>query len=189
MVVSREGYLIFLGALVAERGFELCLSARNARCTLARGGVEVGRGQYRIIVAFHALFIAACAAEAMIYNSSSSSVLALAAVFGEAGAQALRLWSIATLRGSWNTRIIVSPRAPVKTSGPYRYVRHPNYCAVVLEIACVPLMYGLVVTAALFSLANAALLAFRIPLEERALGESYQRAFGARPRLIPFRVR
>ncbi len=189
MVVSREGYLIFLGALVAERGFELCLSARNARRTLARGGVEVGRGQYGIIVAFHVLFIAACAAEAMIYDPSRSSVLALAAVFGEAGAQALRLWSIATLRESWNTRIIVSPRVPVSTSGPYCYVRHPNYCAVALEIACVPLMYGLAMTAALFSLANATLLAFRIPLEERALGESYQRAFAARPRFIPFRVR
>src|SRR5260370_35076910 len=91
MVVAREGYLIFLGALVAERGFELCLSARNAWRTLARGGVEVGRGQYRIIVAFHALFIAACAAEALVYDSSSSSVPALTAVFALAGADGVRV--------------------------------------------------------------------------------------------------
>jgi methyltransferase len=189
MVITSAGYLLFLGALIVERIFELWLSARNARRTLARGGVEVGRGQYRIVVTFHTIFIAACAAEAMIYDSSNSSVLVWAAVVGEAGAQALRLWSIATLGESWNTRIIVSPHAPVNTAGPYRYMRHPNYCAVVIEIACVPLMYGLVVTAALFSLANAALLAFRIPLEERALGESYQSAFAALPRIIPFRVR
>jgi len=189
MVITRTGYLLFLGALIVERIFELWLSARNAPRTLARGAVEVGRSQYRTMVTFHTIFIAVCAAEAMIYDSSSSSVLAWAAVFGEVGAQALRLWLIATLGESWNTRIIVSPHAPVNTAGPYCYMRHPNYCAVVIEIACVPLMYGLVVTAVLFSLANAALLAFRIPLEERALGESYQRAFAEHWRFIPFRVR
>jgi methyltransferase len=189
MVIARAGYLIFLGALLAERGFELRLSAHNARRMLAGGGVEVGRAQYRIIVVFHAIFIAACATEALISDSSTAPAVALAAMFGEVAAQALRLWSIATLKESWNTRVIVSPRAPVKTAGPYRYVRHPNYCAVVIEIACVPLIYGLVLTAALFSIGNALLLAFRIPLEERALGESYQQAFASRPRFIPIHVR
>ena len=78
---------------------------------------------------------------------------------------------------------------PIRTTGPYRYVRHPNYCAVVLEIACIPLIGGLVITAILFSLANAILLAFRIPLEERALGGSYQRAFAEHPRFLPSLVR
>lgn len=185
MVVSREGYLMLMAALVAERGFELWLSGRNTRRALARGGMELGRTQYRIMVAFHALFIAACVAEAMIHNPSVSPALSVTALIGETAAQVLRYWSIVTLGESWNTRIIVSPHTPIQTSGPYRYVRHPNYCAVALEIASMPLIRGLVITAALFSLGNAILLAFRIPLEEKALGESYRRAFAARPRFIP----
>ncbi len=189
MVVSRESYLMLLAALVAERAFELWLSRRNARRALARGGLEVGRAQYRIMVAFHTLFIAACVAGAMTHNGPVSPALSVTALIGETAAQVLRYWSIVTLGESWNTRIIISPHKPVETSGPYRYVRHPNYCAVVLEIACVPLIRGLVIIAALFSLANAILLAFRIPLEERALGESYRRAFASRPRFIPGLVR
>jgi methyltransferase len=185
MVITRAAYLIFLGALTAERVFEVWLSRRLTWRTLARGGMEVGRIQYRIIVVFHAIFIAACVAEAMIYDAPGWSVFAPAAAIGEAIAQALRLWSIATLGESWNTRIIVSPRTPVKTAGPYRYVRHPNYCAVIIEIACVPMIYGLLLTAVACSILNALLLAFRIRLEERALGESYQREFASRPRFIP----
>lgn len=185
MVVSRDSYLMLLFALAAERALELWLSWRNARRALARGGQEVGHAQYQIIVAFHALFIVACFAEAMIRNPSVSPALSLTALSGEAAAQALRYWSIATLGWSWNTRIIVTPHMPIQTAGPYRYVRHPNYCAVVLEIVCMPLIRGLVITAALFSFANAILLAFRIPLEENTLGEAYRRAFLSRPRFIP----
>ncbi len=174
-----------LAALILERIFELWLSSRNARRALAGGGREVGRDQYRMIVAFHTLFIVACAAEAMIHNLSASPVLSLVALIGEAVAQLLRFWSIVSLGESWNTRIIVNPHMSSRTSGPYRYVRHPNYCAVILEIACIPLIGGLVMTAILFSLVNAILLVFRISLEERALGESYQRAFAGRPRFLP----
>jgi len=189
MVITRSGYLLILGGLVTERLFEVWLSRRNAGRTLARGGVEVGRVQYRVMVAFHTIFIAACVAEAIIYDAAAAPAVALAALCGEAIAQGLRLWSIATLGESWNTRVIVSPQTAVKTTGPYRYLRHPNYCAVVIEIACVPLIYGLVTTAALCSVVNAILLAFRIPLEERALGESYEREFAARPRFIPHLTR
>ena len=185
MVVSRTGYLIFLGAIIAERGFELWLSQRNARRMLARGGVEVGRIQYRLIVAFHTIFIAACAIEAIVSHPAPAPALALAAMLGETIAQGLRLWSIATLGENWNTRVIVIRGTPAKIAGPYRYVRHPNYCAVVIEIACVPLIYGMMRTAIIFSILNAVLLAFRIPLEERALGESYRHAFGSLPRFFP----
>ena len=185
MIVSRQWYLVLLAALVAERLLELWLSDRNARRALARGGVEVGRVQYRVIVAFHTLFLAACVAEALLRNPSISPVATIAALVGEAVAQGLRWWSIAALGDAWNTRIIVNNLMPVQTSGPYRYVRHPNYLAVVLEIACIPLIRGLVITATLFSIGNAIILAFRIPLEERALGDSYRRAFSALPRFIP----
>ncbi len=185
MVISRGVYLAILAVLVAERIFELWLSNRNARLAFARGGVELGRGQYRIIVAFHTLFIAACAAGAMRNAPAFPPALSLAALAGEIAAQALRSWSVATLGQNWNTRVIVIPNMEPVTSGPYRYIRHPNYVAVVIEVACVPLVRGLVVIALAFSVGNAILLAMRIPLEERALGEPYRRAFTSRRRFIP----
>jgi methyltransferase len=87
MVVSRESYLMLLAALVAERAFELWLSRRNARRALARGGLEVGRAQYRIMVAFHTLFIAACVAGAMTHNGPVSPALSVTALIGETAAQ------------------------------------------------------------------------------------------------------
>jgi methyltransferase len=189
MVISREIYLAILAALVAERAFELWLSKRNARLAFARGGIELGRGQYRIIATFHALFIAACAAGAVRYAPAFPPALSIAALAGEAAAQALRYWSAATLGQKWNTRIIVIPGEEPVTGGPYRYIRHPNYAAVALEIVCVPLMRGLVIVAAVFSIANALLLLSRIRLEERALGQPYQIAFASRPRFIPSIVR
>ena len=185
MVISRGIYLAILAALVVERIFELWLSNRNARLAFARGGIELGRGQYRIIVAFHALFIAACTAGAMRYAPAFPRALPIVGLAGEAVAQALRYWSIATLGQNWNTRIIVIPGIEPVTSGLYRYIRHPNYVAVALEIACVPLIRGLVTIAIVFSAGNAILLALRIALEERALGELYRRAFTSRRRFIP----
>jgi methyltransferase len=189
MVISRAIYCALLATLMIERVFELWLSQRNARRTIARGGIELGHGQYRIMVVFHTLFIIACAVEATFRNSPFPRSLSVMALLGEAAAQALRYWSVATLGENWNTRVIVIPNAPPVTSGPYRYIRHPNYAAVALEIACVPLIRGLVITAAVFSAVNAILLAFRIRLEEHALGESYRRSLGERPRFIPGIVR
>jgi methyltransferase len=189
MVVSRGTYFALLGGLVIERVFELWLSRRNARRALARGGMELGHGQYRTMVAFHTLFIVACAVEATFRSPSFSRSLSIMALIGEAAAQALRYWSVATLGESWNTRVIVIPNARPVTSGPYRYIRHPNYTAVALEIVCIPLIRGLLITAAASFATNAILLAFRIRLEERALGESYHRAFAERPRFIPDIIR
>jgi methyltransferase len=117
MVISRGIFLAILAALVAERIFELWLSNRNARLAFAGGGIELGRGQYRIIVAFHTLFIAACAAGAMRYAPGFPPALSIVALAGEAAAQALRYWSVATLGRSWNTRVIVVPDMEPVTSG------------------------------------------------------------------------
>jgi methyltransferase len=189
MVISRQIYFAVLAGLAAERLFELWLSERNARDAFARGGIEVGRGQYRIMVAFHTLFIIACAVEAILRNPSFPLALSTIVLIGEVAAQALRYWSVAALGKNWNTRIIVIPNTSPVTSGPYRYIRHPNYAAVAIEMACVPLIRGLIITAAAFSVANAIFLAARIWLEEQALGESYRCAFARRPRFIPGLVR
>ena len=185
MVISRLAYLVLLAGLSTERLFELWLSTRNAQRALARGAIEVGRSQYWIMVAFHVLFIVACGIEVTFRNPAFPEFLSLLALIGEGIAQALRYWSVTTLGERWNTRVIVVPDMPPVTSGPYQYIRHPNYLAVVLEIACVPLIRGLIITAAAFSALNAILLGCRIRLEEHALGDCYQQAFAGRSRFIP----
>jgi methyltransferase len=177
-----HGYLVLL---VAERLVELALSTRNTRRTLAAGGIETGRGHYRVMVVFHAAFLAACAVEPLLWPRAWPPAASLAALVLALLAMALRWWAVATLGDRWSTRIVVLPGAPPVGGGPYRYLRHPNYLAVVVELLAVPLLGGAVVTAALATLGNALLLAVRIPAEERALGAGWAEAPGRHPRPVP----
>jgi methyltransferase len=184
-VISLRTYLILLALLVVERIFELDRAGRNARLAFQHGAVEVGQAHYRVMVAFHALFIASCAIEATLFPHSLPRAVPWLALSAEIVAQALRYWAVTTLGDRWNTRIIVSPeRAPV-TGGPYRFMRHPNYLAVVIEIAAVPMIGGAIFTAIAFSIGNALILAVRIPAEERAMGGRYAEALGSRRRFFP----
>lgn len=177
-------YLALLAAVALERGLELRLSERNARRALARGGVEHGRGHYPVMVVLHAAFLISCAAEALAFPAAPPAP-ALLAAGGALAAQGLRWWAVAALGERWSTRVVVVPGAAPVTGGPYRWLRHPNYLAVVLEVACLPLAWGSWRTALLFTLANAALLRVRIRAEERALGPAWAAAFAGRPRLLP----
>jgi len=177
-------YLAVLAAVVLERGVELWLSERNARRAIARGGVEHGRGHYPVMVALHTGFLLACAAEALVFPRPPPPA-ALLALGGALAAQGLRWWVVAALGERWSTRVVVLPGEPPVTGGPYRWLRHPNYLAVVVEVACLPLAWGSWRTALLFSLGNAALLRVRIRAEERALGPAWAAAFAGRPRLLP----
>jgi methyltransferase len=185
MVSSHAWYLGLLGLLAAERLVELVLSRRNAARAFARGGVETGQGHFRVMVVFHSLFLGACAVEVLGLARPFPGALGLGALGGALAAQGLRYWAIASLGDRWNTRIIVVPGLPPVTRGPYRYLRHPNYVAVVLELAAVPLVHGAWVTALVFSLGNALLLWVRIRAEEAALGTGYAQAFAGKPRFIP----
>jgi methyltransferase len=177
-------YLGLLALVVVERLAELVISERNARAALARGGVEHGRGHYPAMVLMHALLLLSCAVEALLLPGPPPPS-ALLAVAGVLLAQGLRWWAVAALGGRWTTRVIVVPGAPPVTGGPYRFLRHPNYLAVVVEVACLPLAYGAWRTALLFSALDAAVLAVRIRAEERALGAEWARAFRGLPRLLP----
>jgi methyltransferase len=185
MVTSRALYLGLLAALVAERLAELWLSRRNAARAVARGGVETGRADFRVMAAVHALFPLACAAEVLAAGRTFLPAVGWPALAVAAGAQGLRWWAIAALGDRWNVRIVTVPGDPPVVRGPYRWLRHPNYLAVIAELAALPLVHGAWVTAAVFSAANAGLLARRIPAEERALGAPWARAFAGRPRLVP----
>lgn len=185
MVTSVALYLGGLALLGLERLGELARSRRNARRAFAQGGVEVGAGHFPVMALVHALFPISCAVEVVVAAPPFPFALGLAALAAALGAQALRAWAIATLGERWNVRIVVWPGAPPITAGPYRFLRHPNYLAVVVEMAAVPLIHGAWRTAVAFSLVNAAILAVRIRAEEAALGRGWAQAFATLPRLVP----
>jgi methyltransferase len=185
MVTALWGYTALLVLVGVERIAELFISKRNAAEAFAKGAVEVGQAHYRVMALFHTLFLFSCLAEAWLVPHDFAPVLGWLALAGAVLAQGLRYWAITTLGRRWNTRIIVMPEAEPVTGGPYRFLKHPNYLAVVAEMVCLPLIYGGFVTAIVFSLGNAAILFVRIRAEERALGSKYAAAFAGKSRFLP----
>ncbi len=185
MVIGERAYLAILAFVAAERMAELFISRRHAARALAHGGLESGQAHYQAMVILHAAFLVACAVESLMVTRVIPAALSAGALAVAAGAQVLRYWAVWTLGERWNTRIIVMPDAPPVTGGPYRFMRHPNYLAVMLEVAALPLIRANWYTAVGFSIANAMILAVRIPAEERALGAGYRDTFASRRRFIP----
>jgi methyltransferase len=162
---------IVLGLVALQRLGELALAARNARHLLAAGAVELDAGGYPLFVLLHGGWLASLA---LFVPASAAASWPLLAVF--AVLQFGRLWVIASLGRYWTTRLIVPPDRPLATGGPYRFLRHPNYLIVIAEIAILPLAFGAMTIAAVFSAANLALLARRVAIEERALAPRRRQA-------------
>ncbi|MGE4064070.1 MAG: isoprenylcysteine carboxyl methyltransferase family protein [Rhodospirillaceae bacterium] len=154
-----------LGLVAGQRLGELAIARRNTRALKRHGAIEVGAAHYPFIVALHTAWLLTLTAWVTLHAWRID--LGLLLVF--AVLQAARLWILWTLGPYWTTRIISLPGAPLVRRGPYRYLRHPNYLVVVLEIAILPLAFGAWAIAALFSVLNAAVLYVRIRAEERAL--------------------
>lgn len=181
-------FFALLGLVAAERVLELVLSNRNARAVAARGAVEgESRPFYALMVLAHTLFLIAMPLEVRAFDRPFSPVLAGVATAVVVAAMALRYWAIATLGERWNTRVLVVPGESAAVSGPYRFVRHPNYVAVIAEMIALPLVHTAWVTALVATLANALLLRARIRHEEAALAAAgdYFARLGDRPRLLP----
>ena len=162
-------YVLLVVAVGVERLAELVVATRNARWAFAHGGVESGRGHYPVMAAMHTALLVACIAEVAVADRPFLPWLGWPMLALVVASQALRWWCVATLGHQWNTRVIVVPGLPLVSAGPYRWLRHPNYVAVVVEVVALPLVHTAWVTAVVFTLANAAVLAVRIPVEERAL--------------------
>ncbi len=162
-------FILGLGLLALQRAGELVISQRHAARALARGGVEFGRGHLAAMSALHTAFFFACATEVLAFDRPFVPALGLPMLGIALAAQALRLWTMHALGDAWNVRVIVIPGVPVATGGPYRWLRHPNYLAVIAEGVAIPLIHGAYLTALAFSLANAVLLRVRIRCEENAL--------------------
>jgi methyltransferase len=168
MAVKRS-YALLIGAVAVERIAELVVSQRNLAWSRSQGGTEFGAGHYPAMVVLHTGLLAGCLAEAAGRRRSPSRRVTRTALAGVVGAQALRWWCITTLGRQWNTRVVVVPGAARVAAGPYRFIPHPNYVAVVAEGVALPLAGGAPLTAAVFSVLNAALLRTRISVENTAL--------------------
>lgn len=160
--------LLILALVTLQRLGELALSRYNSVRLLARGAVEIAPEHYPLLVATHAAWLIAL----WIWGRDQDVNGVALAIF--ILLQGLRFWVLATLGSRWTTRIIVLPDAPLVTSGPYRYLSHPNYAIVAAEIAVLPLALHLPLLSAIFTVVNALVLAIRIRAESYALK-------GARP--------
>lgn len=167
--MSLALFALFIAAVAIERLAELVVSQRNAARSLAHGGQEYGRAHYPTMVLLHTGLLAGALVEAIALDRPFEPVLGVVMVALVMASQGLRWWCIATLGPQWNTRVIVVPGAARVRSGPYRFMAHPNYVAVVVEGVALPLVHTAWLTAAVFTVANAVLLAVRIRTENRAL--------------------
>lgn len=184
---SRMVYTSLVAMVAVMRLIELAISRRNIARLEARGGIEVGRSLYPWMVAVHTLFLVACVAEVWLLHRPFILPIAAIALGLLVAAAALRIWVMVTLGERWSTRVIVLPESAPVTGGPFRWMRHPNYLAVVVEIVALPMVHTAWLTAVVFSLANAFVLSSRIRTEEKALVESgsYLNDMGNRPRFFP----
>ena len=152
-----------LAFVTLQRLAELLLSQRNTKRLLARGAYEAAPEHYPFLVLLHASWIA------VLWFLGPGPPIEILPLIIFALLQLGRAWVIATLGDRWTTRIIILPGAPLVTSGPYRWVNHPNYWIVIGEFAVLPLVFGLPMIALIFSLLNAAMLYVRIRAENQAL--------------------
>ena len=155
-------YLI-LTLVTLQRLGELLLAERNTRRLLAKGAHEVGRRHYPFMVAVHAGWLI------VLWLLGPGPPIEIIPLVAYLALQVARVWVITSLGERWTTRIIVLPGAPLVRRGPYRWLDHPNYLIVVAEIAVLPLVFGLPVVAAFFSILNAIVLWVRIREENQAL--------------------
>ena len=168
--MTSLGFFTVLVLLVGlERLAELVISKRNAAWSLRHGGRETGRAHYAVMVVLHTGLLVGMLLEAWVRRPEVGAALAGAMLVLVVASQALRWWCIATLGRRWNTRVIVVPDLPLVRSGPYRFLSHPNYVAVVVEGVALPLVHAAWVTALVFTVLNAVLLTVRLRVETSAL--------------------
>lgn len=157
--------------IVAQRLAELVYANRNTARLLSEGGIEHGADHYQYFIFLHSAWLAVLF---LVVDPLRPVHPAMLALF--VGTQILRVWTLVSIGRWWTTRIISAPHFDRVKRGPYKFLSHPNYLVVVLEIAIVPLMFGLPWVALVFSILNAILLRHRIGIENRVLTERHDSA-------------
>ncbi|SEH57854.1 methyltransferase [Mycolicibacterium rutilum] len=163
-------YYLFILAIGVERLIELVVSRRHTRWSIANGGKEFGQGHYPVMVTMHTLLLVSCVVEVAAAHRPFIPLLGWPMVALVCASTVVRWWCVAILGNHWNPRLIVIPDAPLVRRGPYRVLHHPNYTAVAVEVAALPLVHSAWLTTIVFSVANALVLNVRIRAENAALG-------------------
>lgn len=187
MDVSRVGFLSLLVLVGALRLFELGISARNRRRLLGRGIATVTDRGFVWMVALHAGVLMAAALEVAILNRPFLPVLGAVMLAVLLLANGLRWWAIRALAHHWNVGVMASTSLGVVSSGPYLFVRHPNYAAVFVELIVLPLVHTAWITAVVAACVHTVILRGRIAVEENSLlvDPAYGAAMGGKPRFVP----
>lgn len=159
-------FAVFVGFLILLRLGELLLARKNERWLLQHGAVEYGKKHYRYIVMLHVLFFISLITEYIFTSTGYYSITLLLLYFLLLGFKA---WVIFSLGKYWNTKIFRISGYPLVRKGPYKFMKHPNYVIVVAEVALIPLIFHLYITAIVFSILNAGMLYVRIREENKAL--------------------
>lgn len=162
-------FTILLVIVGIERIVELIISKRNLRWSFAQGGIEFGRSHYKYMVALHLFLLGGSLVEVWLVRPTLIPALSWVMLTLAIASQALRWWCIASLGQRWNTLVIIIPGKPVCTNGPYKWFKHPNYLAVIIEGFALPLVGGAWMTALIFTILNAVVLNVRIRSENVAL--------------------
>jgi methyltransferase len=186
-MMTRRIFWLLVIALGLQRLAELRLSSRNERRILQLGGREHAPGQFKVMRVLHTGWFLSMLAEVSGLQRPFNPLLARVAGLAFTAGQALRYAAIYTLGDRWTVRVMTLPEATPVSKGIYRFIRHPNYLGVILEMGAVPLLHSAYLTAISFSIANALLLLWRIRTEEAALKEQnrYDQVFADRPRFLP----
>jgi methyltransferase len=188
MTVPTSLVLAVVAAVALQRLAELWLARRWLRASAVEtGAVPEREPAFVAMVALHTAWLAGCLAEPLAWPRPVPPALLAAAGLLWLAALGLRAWTLRALGRYWHVRVVRRARQPVVTGGPYRFIRHPNYLAVIVELAAVPLLLGAYGTALLAGVLNAALLAVRIRREEAYLLAlpAYRQAFAGKARFLP----
>ena len=187
MDLSVIAFLLLLIAVGAMRLVELRVSGNHQRQLISQGAAKVKEPNFRWMVALHTVVLIAAGLEVLLLKRPFIPVLAAVMFALFLAANGVRWWVIRTLGEHWNVQVMDSTRLGVITSGPFRFVRHPNYAAVFTEMFALPLIHTAWVTALVGSLLDVVVLARRLSTEERVLfaNADYRAAMGGKPRFLP----
>jgi len=187
MAVTNAGFLLLLAAVGIGRLIELAISRRRQRALVALGAAEVWDPQFFVMVLLHTVILLGAGIEVVVLHRPFVAPLAAVASLVFIGANAVRWWVIASLGRHWNVRVINSTGLGIVSSGPFAYVRHPNYAAVFVELLALPLIHTAWLTAIAGSLAHVWVLSRRIRLEEPMLlaDSTYRSVMSRKPRFVP----
>ena len=162
-------FTILIIVVAVERIIELFVSKRNLRWSFAQGGIEYGRSHYKYMVTIHVFLLAGSIIEVWFSRPILFSEFNRVMFFLAFASQVLRWWCIASLGQRWNTLVVIIPGLPVSKSGPYKWFKHPNYVAVVIEGFALPMIGSAWRTAVIFTVLNAFVLTARLRSENAAL--------------------